>query len=154
MRRPYTAAYFCSLVNRIRHRLPAAAIGSDIIVGFPGETPGQFERMRRILEDLPLTHLHVFPYSDRPGTEASRLQPKVDGREIRERARSIRAIGEGMARKFRHSQVGRTVRALTVDDGQSVVTGNYLKLKLDERRQRNEWVRVLVESEHHGRVIG
>jgi threonylcarbamoyladenosine tRNA methylthiotransferase MtaB len=153
MRRPYTVAYYRGLVDRIRRVLPDAAIGSDIIVGFPGETSGHFGEMQRVLEDLPLTHLHVFPYSDRPGTEASSRQPKVDGREIRARAREIRAIGECMARRFRQSQVGRMVRGLTVDDGQSVVTGNYLKLRLDERGVRNEWVRVLVESDHHGRAI-
>jgi threonylcarbamoyladenosine tRNA methylthiotransferase MtaB len=153
MRRPYTVAYYRGLVDRIRRVLPNAAIGSDIIVGFPGETSGHFGEMQRVLEDLPLTHLHVFPYSDRPGTEASGRQPKVDGREIRARAREIRAIGERMARRFRQSQVGRMVRALTVDDGQSVVTGNYLKLRLDERRARNVWVRVLVESDHYGHAI-
>lgn len=153
MRRPYTVAYYRGLIDRIRRVLPNAAIGSDIIVGFPGETSGHIGEMQRVLEDLPLTHLHVFPYSDRPGTEASGRQPKVDGREIRERARAVRAIGDQMARRFRCSQVGRTLRALTVDDGQSVVTGNYLKLRLDERRVRNEWVRVLVESEHHGHAI-
>ncbi len=151
MRRPYTVAYYRHLVARIRRVLPDAAIGSDVIVGFPGETAGHFDEMRRVLAELPLTHLHVFPYSDRPGTEASRLHPKVDGRAIRGRAREIRAIGGQMAGRFRESQVGRTVRALTVDDGLSVVTENYLKLRLDERRTRNEWVRVIVESEHHGR---
>ncbi|MBI3050817.1 MAG: tRNA (N(6)-L-threonylcarbamoyladenosine(37)-C(2))-methylthiotransferase MtaB [Acidobacteria bacterium] len=153
MWRPYTVAYYRDLIARIRRVLPDAAIGSDIIVGFPGETSAHFDEMRRVLEDLPLTHLHVFPYSDRPGTEASRLEPKVDGRAIRERAREVRAIGEAMARRFRQSQVGRTLRALTVDEGQSVVTENYLKLRLHLPRARNEWVGVRVEDEHHARVI-
>ncbi|MGH9254505.1 MAG: hypothetical protein ACRD3C_08035, partial [Vicinamibacterales bacterium] len=96
------------------------------------------------LGQIPLTYLHVFPYSDRPGTAASRLRPKVEGAEIRERARQIRAVGEQMTRRFRQSQVGRVTRALTVDDGQSVVTENYLKLRLNVRRRRNEWVDVRV----------
>lgn len=154
MRRPYTVSYYRDLLARIRRVLPDAAIGSDIIVGFPGETSDHFEGMRSVLEELPLTHLHVFPYSDRPGTEASRLQPKVDGRAVRERAREVRAIGDRMARRFRQSQVGRTLRALTVDDGQSVVTGNYLKLRLDTRRARNEWVQVRVEDDHDARLVG
>jgi threonylcarbamoyladenosine tRNA methylthiotransferase MtaB len=147
MRRPYSSAYYSSLVERIRMTLPHAAIGSDIIVGFPGETQAHFDDMSRLLEALPLTHLHVFPYSDRPGTEASRMFPKVDGRAVRERGRAVREIGERMSRRFKASQAGRTLRALTVDDGRSVVTGNYLKLRLDARRVRNEWVDVRVEDE-------
>ena len=149
MRRPYSSAYYCGLVERIRLTLPHAAIGSDIIVGFPGETATHFDDMSRLLEALPLTHLHVFPYSDRPGTDASRMFPKVDGRAVRERGRAVREIGERMSRRFKASQAGRTLRALTVDDGQSVVTGNYLKLRLDARKTRNEWVDVRVEAEGH-----
>lgn len=154
MRRPYTVSYYRNLIDRIKTVLPDASIGSDIIVGFPGETAAHFTEMRTVLEDLPLTHLHVFPYSDRPGTDASRLFPKVDGREVRERSRDVRAIGDRMARQFKASQVGRTIRALTVDDGQSVVTDNYLKLRLDVPQPRNEWVRVRVEDQHHGKVAG
>ncbi|MSO30636.1 MAG: tRNA (N(6)-L-threonylcarbamoyladenosine(37)-C(2))-methylthiotransferase MtaB [Acidobacteria bacterium] len=147
MRRPYTVAYYQRLVDSIRIAIPHASIGSDIIVGFPGEDADHFEEMRGVLERLPLTHLHVFPYSDRPGTAATRLQPKVDGGEIRERGRQVRAIGERMAKAFKASQVGRTLRALTVDDGRSAVTENYLKLRLDEARSRNEWINVGVTPE-------
>ena len=96
----------------------------------------------------------VFRYSDRPGTDASRTFPKVDGREVRERGREARAIGERMARRFRESQVGRTLRGLSVDDGRSVVTNNYLKLRLDLRQPRNEWVRVRVEGDQQATVAG
>ncbi len=154
MRRPYTVSYYRSLIDGIKTALPHASVGSDIIVGFPGESAAHFTEMRMVLEELPLTHLHVFPYSDRPGTDASRMFPKVEGREVRERGHDVRAIGDRMARRFRESQAGRTLRALTVDDGQSVVTDNYLKLRLDVRQPRNEWVRVRVEDEHHGRVAG
>ena len=150
MRRPYTVSYYEALVTGIREQIPHAAIGSDIIVGFPGETAGDFDEMCRSLDRLPLTHLHVFPYSDRPGTVASRMTPKVDGRDIRARAAAVRAIGDRMARAFRTSQIGRTYRALTVDDGRSVVTGNYLKLRLDEQRPRNEWLDVRVTGEYSG----
>jgi len=153
MRRPYTAAYYCGLVERIRRVLPDAAIGSDIIVGFPGESAAHVADMQRMLRGLPLTHLHVFPYSDRPGTEASGRYPKVDGREIRERAREIRTIGEHMARRFRQSQVGRTLRALAVDDGRSIVTGNYLKLRLDAPLPRNAWIDAEVIDEHRARPV-
>jgi tRNA A37 methylthiotransferase MiaB len=72
--------------------------------------------------------------------------PKVDGRLVRERARIIRDIGERKSRRFKASQVGRRLRALTVDDGQSVVTGNYLKLRMDTPAGRNQWVDVRVED--------
>jgi threonylcarbamoyladenosine tRNA methylthiotransferase MtaB len=149
MRRPYTSAYYRGLVDRIRTALPDAAIGSDIIVGFPGENDSHFEATRTLLESLPLTHLHVFPYSDRPGTDASRLSAKVDGCVVRERGRILREIGEGLSRRFKASQAGRRLRALTVDDGQSAVTGNYLKLRLNVRHPRNEWIDVRVENEGH-----
>ena len=153
MRRPYTAEYYERLVARIHAAMPDAAIGSDIIVGFPGETDQDVEQMTALLERLPLSHLHVFPYSDRPGTDAARLPGKVDGLVIRTRGRAVRAIGERLTHAFRQSQIGRTARGLTVDDGRSVVTGNYLKLGLDAQRPRNEWVDVVVLPHQQGHLL-
>ena len=142
MRRPYTVSQYATLVERIHRRMPDASIGSDIIVGFPGERQDDVDDMRRALATLPLSHLHVFPYSDRPGTEASRMTDKVDGVAIRERGREVRAIGEQMTRRFRESQVGSTRRALTVDDGWSAVTDNYVKVRLSQPHARNQWILV------------
>ena len=75
------------------------------------------------------------------------MLPKVDGRVIRERGRIVREIGERMSHRFKASQQGRRLRGLTVDDGQSVVTGNFLKLRLNVRQARNEWVDIRVEGE-------
>ena len=146
MRRPYSNAEYADLVHGIRARMPGASIGSDIIVGFPGEDDDDFDRMRERLRDLPLTHLHVFPYSDRPGTEASALPGKVDGATIRARGSVIREIGRDLTRRFRDSQTGAISRALTVDDGLSAVTPNYLKVRLNERHPRNEWISVRIEG--------
>lgn len=140
MRRPYTAAYYEDLVARIVGLMPHASIGSDVIVGFPGETAALFDEGFSMLSRLPLSHVHVFPYSDRPGTEASRLQGKVDGVAIRDRGRRVRDLGAEMSRRFRQAQQGTTRRALVVDDGWSAVTDNYLKVRLDKRRERNSWV--------------
>jgi threonylcarbamoyladenosine tRNA methylthiotransferase MtaB len=140
MRRPYSAASYRQLVERIRSRMPHASIGSDVIVGFPGERAEDFAKTASLLENLPLTHLHVFPYSDRPGTDASVMRDKVDGVAIRERGQQLRAIGHAKASGFRRSQAGSHRRALTVDDGRSAVTDNYLKVQLMERQPRNEWV--------------
>jgi threonylcarbamoyladenosine tRNA methylthiotransferase MtaB len=142
MRRPYSAGAYLRLVERIRSAMPEASIGSDVIVGFPGEAAAHFEEMRALLTKAPLTHLHVFPYSDRPGTEASSMPAKVDGAAIRERGREVRAIGHEMARRFRESQAGTTRRALTLDDGWSAVTDNFLKVRLEQPHARNEWIDV------------
>jgi threonylcarbamoyladenosine tRNA methylthiotransferase MtaB len=153
MRRPYTIGQYASLVDGIRARVPHASIGSDLIVGFPGETDDDFDRLAGYLEGSPLTHLHVFPYSDRPGTVASMLKARVPGAVIRERARRVREIGTALAARFRAGQIGTSHRGLTLDDGSSVVTGNYLKLRIPPGRGRNEWVRVRVASHHDGEVL-
>jgi threonylcarbamoyladenosine tRNA methylthiotransferase MtaB len=145
MRRPYSSADYARLVRNIHARMPHASIGSDIIVGFPGESSSHFEDTEALLRDLPLTHLHVFPYSDRPGTAAVSMAGKVDGTVIRERGRRVRAIGQEMAARFRQSQQGNVRRALTVDDGWSAVTDNYLKVTLDQPHARNEWVQARID---------
>jgi len=144
MRRPYTIEQYSALVNEIRAKMPGASIGSDIIVGFPGETDGDFEQLAEYLERAPLTHLHVFPYSDRPGTLASAMRDKVPGTVVRERARRVRELGRRLTERFHESQIGTIHRALTLDDGSLAVTENYLKLRIPAGRARNEWVRIVV----------
>jgi threonylcarbamoyladenosine tRNA methylthiotransferase MtaB len=130
------------LVEGIRELMPHASIGSDVIVGFPGESSAHFAQMRRVLQDAPLSHLHVFPYSDRPGTDASVMPRKVDGLTIRERGAEVRVIGQDKSRAFRASQANTTRRALTLDDGRSAVTDNYIKVPLAEQHARNQWIAV------------
>lgn len=154
MRRPYTIEHYAGLVNGIRTRIPHAAIGSDVIVGFPGETDEDFEELASYVERSPLTHVHVFPYSDRPGTAATRMPSKVPGTAVRERARRIRDISNDLSRRFRESQVGTVRRALTIEDGSLVVTGNYLKLRIPPGVARNEWVCVRVASHDDGELLG
>jgi threonylcarbamoyladenosine tRNA methylthiotransferase MtaB len=144
MRRPYTIEYYAALVDDIRRRIPSASIGSDIIVGFPGETAAEFEQLASYLESSPLTHVHVFPYSDRPGTAATSMPNKVHGAVIRERARRIRDIGARLTQRFRDAQVGTIHRALTLEDGSLVVTGNYQKLRIPPGPNRNQWVQVRI----------
>jgi threonylcarbamoyladenosine tRNA methylthiotransferase MtaB len=121
-----------------------ASIGSDVIVGFPGEAREDFEELATYLSRSPLTHLHVFPYSDRPGTKASTMEPKVPGSLVRERAKRIREIGEALTKRFHECQIGAEHRALTLEDGTLAVTGNYLKVRIPQGRARNEWVRVRI----------
>ena len=154
MKRPYNAADFRVVVESIHTQMPNAAIGTDVIVGFPGETDADFAATVRLLELLPLAYAHVFPYSDRPGTAASALPSKVDGNVIRQRARVVRDIAARKSEEFRRNQVGRAMRALTVDDGASVVTGNYLKVRISNPQPRNSWVtvRIVTADPLHGCV--
>ncbi len=157
MRRPYTLAYYSALVNSIIARLPHASTGSDMIVGFPGETDEDFTANLAYLPSSPLTHLHVFPYSDRPGTVASAMRDKVHGSVIRDRATQLRDIGVGLSRRFRSSQAGTIRPGLTLEDGTLVVTDNYLKVRIAPGHARNERVSVrlsLERLEMRGDVVG
>jgi threonylcarbamoyladenosine tRNA methylthiotransferase MtaB len=154
MRRPYTLAQYAELVDGIRTRIPAASIGSDIIVGFPGETDEHFQQLACYLEGSPLTHVHVFPYSDRSGTAASAMTGKVPGTTVRERARRLRGISEQLAARFRASQIGTVQQSLTLEDGLLAVTSNYLKVRIAAGRARNEWVAVRITSAEGGTLRG
>jgi threonylcarbamoyladenosine tRNA methylthiotransferase MtaB len=145
MRRPYTFEHYRDLVGNIRQRLPHASIGTDLIVGFPGETGDDFEELRSWLATSPLTHAHVFPYSDRPGTPAAALTGKVEAPVVRERARELREIAHALSASFRASQVGAVYRALTLEDGTLALTGNYLKVRIPPGHARNEWTTIRIE---------
>jgi threonylcarbamoyladenosine tRNA methylthiotransferase MtaB len=144
MRRPYTLDAYRGLVDGIAARLPHASIGSDMIAGFPGETDADFAANLAYLPSSPLTHLHVFPYSDRPGADASSMRDKVHGSVIRDRGAALRAIGADLAARFRASQVGTVRPGLTLEDGTLVVTDNYLKVRIAPGTPRNTRVRVRI----------
>ena len=120
---------------------PSARIS---IVGFPGESDAHAETLARYLETSPLTHLHVFPYSDRPGTAAEAMPGKVHGSVVKARAQRLRDISRTLAARFRASQTGRVRPALTIDDGRTAVTDNYLRVAVPPGRARNEWIDVVV----------
>ena len=152
MRRPYTFGYYRRLVARIREQIPHASIGSDVIAGFPGETDEDFQILGSYLGSSPLTHLHVFPYSDRPGTAATSMCNKVHGSAIRERASALRGIGAALTQRFHASQQGAVRPGLTIEDGSLVITDNYLKVRIPPGRARNEWVNVILTSGGDGLV--
>jgi threonylcarbamoyladenosine tRNA methylthiotransferase MtaB len=122
-----------------------------MIVGFPGEADEDFAANLDYLPGSPLSHLHVFPYSDRPGTEASSLPSRVPPLVIRDRGAQLREIGATLARRFREAQVGTVRTGLTLEDGTLVVTDNYLKVRVSAGLARNE--RVAVRIERAGGVI-
>jgi threonylcarbamoyladenosine tRNA methylthiotransferase MtaB len=122
-----------------------------MIVGFPGETDDDFAANLAYLPSSPLTHLHVFPYSDRPGTEASSMRDKVHGSIVRERGAQLRTIGADLAARFRTAQEGTVRPGLTLEDGTLVVTDNYLKVRIDPGIPRN--TRVLVRVAPVGAIF-
>jgi threonylcarbamoyladenosine tRNA methylthiotransferase MtaB len=144
MRRPYGLDEYDQVVRLVRARVPHASITADVIVGFPGETEGDFDALAGYLAASPLTQLHVFPYSDRPGTEASAMAGKLHGIVVRERARVIREIGAQLAARFRREQAGTVRPALAIDDGMAAVTDNGLRVRLDRARPRNSRIRLLL----------
>jgi threonylcarbamoyladenosine tRNA methylthiotransferase MtaB len=146
MRRPYAFEDYRDLVDRIRTRLPHASIGSDLIAGFPGECDEDVDLMARAVEQLPLSYLHVFPYSDRPGTEATAMMPKVDPGDIKTRARRMRDVAKRLSDRFVASQVGSVRPGLTLDDGTVALTDNFLKLRIPPGLPRNTRVLVRIES--------
>ena len=143
MHRRYRTGHYAERVRMIRRRLPEAAIGADVIVGFPGETALDFARTMELIEELPLTSLHVFSFSARPGTKAEKLAGFVPAGEIRDRARELRALGQRKAAEFRAALAGRSFRALTLaragEDWTEALTGNYLKVRVRGKHAANEW---------------
>jgi len=143
MHRWYRAEHYAERLRIIRRYLPGAAIGADVIVGFPGETEADFQATLEFIERLPFTYLHVFSFSERPGTEAAKLSEHVEHGVIQTRARALRALAEKKSAAFRTSQAGRALRALTLargcDDWTEALTGNYLKVRIAGRRPANQW---------------
>ena len=133
MNRHYTTAFFADLVRSIRERLPDAAIGLDVITGFPGESEAEFANTCRLIEALPVTHLHVFPFSRRPGTPAATMPGQLPGDAVKARAAVLRNIGEEKLRVFAASFIGRKLEVV-VEAGSAKglcrgVSRNYLTVR-------------------------
>ena len=134
MRRRYQTEHYRRRVERILERMPEAAIGTDLIVGFPGETHEHFKRYFQFVEGLPLAYFHVFPYSVRSGTTAAKFGGRVAAGEIKRRADLLRGLGErrrlGFARRF----IGARLKVLveeTRDPASQLLRGysrNYIKV--------------------------
>ncbi len=150
MNRPYTARQYLEVVEALARRFPDAALGADLIAGFPGETDEEFQETLSFVEHTPLTYLHVFSYSDRPQTAASKLRPKVSPETIHERSLLLRALGERKKDAFRRRSIGTEQRVLILSQrapGGALVglSGNYLEILLhggDELMNTFAWARV------------
>jgi len=137
MKRRYRRELYADKVARIKQINPDAAVGTDVIVGFPGETDELFRETYSFLKDLPVSYLHVFSYSDRPGTEASRMEGKVSRNEIARRSKLLRELSARKYALFVQSQLGKTRPVLFErSSGKDFLTGftdNYIKVKHPRR---------------------
>jgi threonylcarbamoyladenosine tRNA methylthiotransferase MtaB len=159
MHRWYRSEHYSRRVELIRDRLPNAAIGADVIAGFPGETDADHATTLRFIEDRPFTYLHVFAYSTRPGTKAASLPNHLSGSTIKRRARDLRTLSRSKSGAFCQSQVGRTLEVLTLrrdpsDDPAETpaLSGNFLKVRLPVALPPNQFVNVAIE-EARGNVL-
>jgi threonylcarbamoyladenosine tRNA methylthiotransferase MtaB len=142
MRRKYRPWHYESRIRKARELMPDAAIGADVMTGFPGETDAEFEESRAFIERLPFTYLHVFTYSVRPGTPAAEAREQVSMTLRRARTRVLREMGERKNLAFRTRMVGKTLEAVTLNERGTALTDNYLKVRLIEEREPNRLVRV------------
>jgi len=161
MRRNYDTSYYRDLIWRTRDMLPIASLGTDLIVGFPGETGEEFERSIAFLDSLPLTYFHVFPYSIRTGTIAAALPDQVPHQIKKERARKVRELGARKKKAFYRQFIGTKVPVLVeqaVDEAKGLYKGysrNYLPVLLrDKQAQVNHEVAVTLEGLEGGRLLG
>jgi threonylcarbamoyladenosine tRNA methylthiotransferase MtaB len=130
MRRRYGPEKFLDLTNKIRERMPDAAIGSDIMVGFPGETQEEFLNTYTVAKDSALTYFHVFPYSKRKMTPAAVMPEQVHPSEIKDRSKRLRELGSKKKTKFFKQFIGRTFPVL-IERGSKGTTPNYIPVRFD-----------------------
>lgn len=130
MRRRYGPEKFLDLTNQIRQRMPDAAIGSDIMVGFPGETEEEFLNTYEIARDSALTYFHVFPYSKRKMTPAAVMAEQINPSEIKDRSKRLRELGSKKKTEFFKQFIGRTFPVL-IEKGSKGTTPNYIQVRFD-----------------------
>jgi threonylcarbamoyladenosine tRNA methylthiotransferase MtaB len=149
MYRPYQREYYSELVLGIRSRIPDASIGADVMVAFPGETDDEFLETYRLIEQLPMTYLHVFPYSSRPGTVAASLASPIPDHVAKFRSRALRSLIAGKNEVFRKSFAGSSLDVLVLDDG-SAISSNFIRVAVPADCPVNEWIRVKVTGIDEG----
>jgi len=164
MHRWYRAEHYARRVELIRERLPHAAIGADVITGFPSETEAEHAATLAFIERLPFTYLHIFSFSKRPGTKAAALSNEVPSAIIKRRARELRALSESKSSSFRHSQFGRTLRVLTLrrdnssevpaDDTTPALSSNYLNVRVRGIFPANLWLNFCGSGEVANYLVG
>jgi len=158
MHRRYRPWHYEDRIQRIHAAMPTAAIGADVMVGFPGESEEDFEQTRAFIERLPFTYLHVFTYSSRPGTPSANMQEQVPVQKARERNRVLRELAAGKKNCFQQQFVGSTLRALTltqISQGRTeALTDNYQKLWLQGSLPPNQMLTARIHSIEGEALVG
>lgn len=129
MRRKYNVCDFQKLIDKILSKIPGINIGSDIIVGFPNEDETAFNNTLKLIQELPLGYLHVFPYSTRPGTEAAKLPDKIPSSVKKQRVRLLREISQKKNQLFQKRFINAELEVL-VEDANMGITDNYIRIRL------------------------
>jgi threonylcarbamoyladenosine tRNA methylthiotransferase MtaB len=159
MRRRYVRDYFRDRVERVLDAMPSAAIGTDLIVGFPGESAAQFESYCEFVAAMPLAYFHVFPYSVRDGTTAAKMPGKVRPLEIKRRAERMRRLGESKRAEFARRALGSRVQVLLEERARDGAlhgySRNYIRVAVDGPDELiNQEVEVEVLSADAAQVAG
>jgi threonylcarbamoyladenosine tRNA methylthiotransferase MtaB len=144
MHRKYRPRHYADRILQARALMPDAAIGADVMVGFPGETEAEFEESRAFISGLPFTYLHVFTYSERPGTPAAESPDQLPMRVRKERNRVLRTLAAEKNLAFRRSMVGKRLSVVTLHAPGIALSGNYLKVELARKVAGNLIVDVAI----------
>jgi threonylcarbamoyladenosine tRNA methylthiotransferase MtaB len=162
MHRKYRPWHYREKIEKIRAAMPTAAIGADVMAGFPGETDAEFEATRRFIADLPFTYLHVFTYSARPGTPAAAMPNQVPVHIARERNKILRDLAAAKKQTFMESFIGKRLDAITLTAARTTpegafteaLTDNYQKLYLKGTHASNQWLSAQIERVEDGTFVG
>jgi len=144
MHRKYRPRHYAERILKARGLMPDAAIGADVMTGFPGETGDEFEESRAFIESLPFTYLHVFTYSERPGTLAAEMSDPVPVHVRKERSRVLRALAAKKNLEFRCRMIGRKLSAVTLEEARAAMSDNYIKVQLATEHRPNQMIEVEV----------
>ncbi len=146
MFRKYRTRHYASRVAMAHALMPDAAIGADVMTGFPGETDAEFTETCNFIESHPFTYLHVFTYSERPGTDAVNHGNPVPIPVRHERTRVLREISDRKNLEFRRRMMGKTLSAVTLEQRKMALTSNFLKVEMAEAREPNQVVDLAIGS--------
>jgi threonylcarbamoyladenosine tRNA methylthiotransferase MtaB len=146
MHRRYHPHHYQERLRKARQYLPAAALGADVMVGFPGETDQEFEESLRFIDSLPFTYLHVFTFSERPGTPAATAPNQVPIPLRKHRNRILRELAAKKNLAFRQTMLGRTLSVLTLRQAGIALSDNYLRVELASPRPANTLIEVEIAA--------
>ncbi len=161
MHRKYRPWHYREKIEKLHAAMPTAAIGADVMVGFPGESEAEFEETRALVEDLPFTYLHVFTYSARPGTPAASMGKQVPTHVARQRNRILRDLIAEKKLAFMSGFVGKPIEVISLNvcgsdhEGEYTegLSDNYLPVRLQGNHPPNRWIRARIERVSDGALL-